>query len=98
MPIQMKEAGSDEFQPVLRAIAEEAGAARRRGDMEEYRRKKAILEAMSRLYRGFGTTEDVLEFERLKQSPLQQIASAGKWVAIGAGALLLLPYLTKVRR
>lgn len=95
MPIQAK---SEDFPRLLRAVAEEAGAARRRGDMVEYRRLKERLESLSRLYRGFGTTEDMLEFEKERQGPLQQIAKAGKWVAIGAGALLLLPYLSQIRK
>lgn len=95
MPVQAK---SHELVPLMDAAARAASAARMRGDMEEYHRQKALLDLLSRLYRGFGTTEDMLELEKLQQSPLQQIAKAGKWVAIGAGALLLLPYLAKVRR
>lgn len=95
MPIQAK---SQDLVPLMDTAARAASAARMRGDMEEYRRQKDILEALSRLYRGFGTTEDMLELEKMRQGPLQQIANAGKWVAIGAGALLLLPYLTTLRR
>lgn len=95
MPIQAK---SQDLPPLMHAAAQAASAARMRGDMEEYDRQKKLVEALGRLYHGFGTTEDMLEFEKLKQSPLQQIAKAGKWVAIGAGALLLLPYLTKLQR
>lgn len=95
MPIQAK---SSDLPPLMHAAAQAAAAARQRGDMEEYRRQKALVEALGRLYHGFGTTEDMLELEKLRESPLQQIARAGKWVAIGAGALLLLPYLTSLRR
>lgn len=95
MPIQAK---STDLPPLMHAAAEAASAARQRGDMEEYYRQKELVEALGRLYHGFGTTEDLLALEKLQQSPLQQIASAGKWVAIGAGALLLLPYLTKLRK
>jgi hypothetical protein len=95
MPIQAK---SEDLVPLMQVASRAAAAARNRGDMAEYRRQKEILEALSRLYRGFGTTEDMLELEKMKQGPLQQIANAGKWVAIGAGALLLLPYLTKLRK
>ena len=84
--------------PLILAASRAAAAARERGDMPEYYRQKVLLEALNRLYRGFGTTEDALELEKLQQSPMQQIAKAGKWVAIGAGALLLLPYLTRLRR
>jgi hypothetical protein len=95
MPIQAK---SQDLPPLMHAAAEAAAAARQRGDMEEYDRQKEWIDVLGRLYHGFGTTEDMLAFEKLKQSPLQQIAKAGKWVAIGAGALLLLPYLTKLRK
>jgi len=99
MPIQAK---SEDLVPLMQAASRAAQAARARGDMEEYRRQKEILEALSRLYRGFGSTEDMLELEKSRQSllqgPLQGIAKAGKWVAIGAGTLLLLPYLMKLRR
>ena len=95
MPIQAK---SRDLPPLMHEAAEAAWAALQRGDMEEYDRQKKLIDALGRLYHGFGTTEDMLEYEKLKQGPLQQIANAGKWVAIGAGALLLLPYLTKLRR
>ena len=95
MPIQAK---SEDLVPLMQVASRAAAAARTRGDMEEYRRQKKILEALSQLYRGFGSTEDMLELEKLRQGPLQLIAKAGKWVAIGAGALLLLPYLTKLRK
>jgi hypothetical protein len=95
MPIQAK---SRDLIPLILAASRAAAAARGRGDWPEYEKQKALLESLNRLYRGFGTTEDALELERLQQSPLQQIAKAGKWVAIGAGALLLLPYLTSLRR
>jgi len=95
MPIQAK---SRDLVPFIKEASRAAAAARERGDMEEYRRQKARLESLNRLYRGFGTTEDMLELEKVKRGPLEQIAKAGKWVAIGAGALLLLPYLTGLRR
>lgn len=94
MPIQAKSA---DMVPLMREASLAAAAARNRGDMAEYRRQKDRLEMLSRLYRGFGTTEDMLELEKLRKGPLQQIANAGKWVAIGAGALLLLPYLKKLQ-
>ena len=95
MPIQSK---SQDLVPFMQVASRAAAAARNRGDMEEYRRQKEILEALSQLYRGFGRTEDLLVLEKLQRGPLEQIAKAGKWVAIGAGALLLLPYLTELRR
>lgn len=95
MPIQAKSA---DMVPLMHEAAVAAVAARQRGDMDEYKRQKDRLEMLSRLYRGFGSTEDMLELEKMRQGPLQQIAEAGKWVAIGAGALLLLPYLTQIQR
>lgn len=95
MPIQSK---SRDLVPLMRAASRAAAAARERGDWPEYERQKELLESLSALYRGFGTTEDALVLERLQQSPMQQIAKAGKWVAIGAGALLLLPYLMQLRK
>ena len=66
MPIQAK---SEDLVPLMQVASRAAAAARNRGDMEEYRRQKDILEALSRLYRGFGTTEDMLELEKLKLQP-----------------------------
>jgi hypothetical protein len=90
--------GEGEVALLINRTSHEAAAARKAGDIATYEEKKALLEVLYRVYRGFGTALDDLEIERAIQSPLQQIAKAGKWVAIGAGALLLLPYLTKLRR
>ena len=95
MPIQSK---SRDLAPLMKAASRAAAAARERGDIAEYELQKALLESLSRLFRGFGTTEDMLELEKVRRGPLEQIAKAGKWVAIGAGALLLLPYLMKLRK
>lgn len=85
----------------MREASLAAAAARLRGDMEEYERQKARLAVLNRLYLGFGRAEDeawLAEDQGGFRGTLEAFAGAGKWVAIGVGALLLLPYLDRGRR
>lgn len=91
---------SMDIYPLMNEASRKAAAAREAGDDAEYRLQKQRLEALSALYRGFGSAEDMLELEkaRRQEAPLVQVANIAKYIGFAAGALLLYPILTQMGR
>ena len=88
---------SADMVPLMLEASRAAAAAREAGDTEEYERQKIRLEALQRLYRGFGTAEDDLELEKARQSPLQQIGNIAKWGTLGIAAIAAFMLVGKAR-
>lgn len=94
----MSRYNESELAKLINRTSHAAAAAREAGDLPEYQRLRALNEILFRVYRGAGTIKDDLEIAKHLKGPLQGIAAAGKWVAIGVLALVALPYLQRARR
>ena len=97
MPGGNQQVRSADLVPLMQEASRAAAAAREAGDDVEYRLQKKRLEAISALYRGYGSTEDMLELEqaRRKEGPLQQVGNIAKYIGFAAGALLLYPIIAQ---
>ncbi len=78
---------SDLFK-LMHEAAVEAAAAREAGDMDMYRQWSERREAIARIYRGVGTTEDLLEIERTTVSPLEQVSNIASAGALAIAAIV----------
>lgn len=98
MPGGRQQVKSLDMVPLMKEASRAAAAAREAGDDAEYRLQKQRLEALSALYRGFGSAEDMLELEEARRTagPLVQAANIARYAAFAAGALLLFPIIMQM--
>lgn len=73
---------------LMHEAAVEAAAAREAGDMDGYASWSERRELLARLYRGVGTTEDLLELERSETNPLEQIGNIASAGALAIAAIV----------
>lgn len=91
---EMGQTQTDLFK-LLHEAAVEAAAAREAGDMDMYRQWSERRELLARIYRGVGSTEDLLEIERTTQGPLEQIGNIASAGALAIAALVAFMLLKK---